>query len=80
VHRSIEILIGKLVTDEDFRQAFHRDPRQALQEASESGLALTDVEIQALLATDQSLWGRIASELDGRLEKASLRHAEERLP
>jgi hypothetical protein len=43
-------------------------------------LALTDVEIQALLATDQSLWGRIASELDGGLEKASLRHAEERLP
>jgi len=78
VQRSIEILIGKLATDEEFRLAFQRDPRATLDEASEWGLALTEFEVRALLATDQSLWERIADELDGRLQKASLKSSQER--
>ena len=73
MQRSIEILIGKLATDEEFRRAFLRDARGTLDEASEWGLALTEFEVRALLATDQSLWDRIADELDGRLQKASLK-------
>ena len=73
MQRSIEILIGKLATDEEFRAAFLRDPRRTLDEASEWGLALTEFEVRALLATNQSLWDRIADELDGRLQKASLK-------
>ena len=75
MQRSIEILIGKLATDEEFRNAFRRDPCGTLDEASAWGLALTEFEIRALLATDQSLWDRIADELDGRLQKASLRNS-----
>ena len=75
MQRSIEILIGKLATDEEFRNAFRRDPRATLDEASMWGLALTEFEVRALLATDQSLWDRIADELDGRLQKASLRNS-----
>ena len=77
MQRSIEILIGKLATDEEFRNAFRRDPRATLDEASEWGLALTEFEVRALLATDLSLWDRIADELDGRLQKASLRNSYE---
>jgi len=72
VHRSIEILIGRLVTDEDFRAAFRRDPRTALANASMWGLELTAGEVVALLATDRTLWDRMAKELDARLQKASL--------
>jgi hypothetical protein len=75
VQRSIEILIGRLATDEEFRLAFERDPEATLREASEWGLDLTAFELSALLATDPSLWNRIADELDGRLQKASLRRS-----
>jgi hypothetical protein len=73
VQRHIELLIGRLVTDEDFRREFRRDPRKALSEAEKWGIALTAIEVNALLATDQSLWERIALELDSRLQKASFR-------
>ena len=74
MQRSIEILIGKLVTDEDFRRAFQRDPTATLQLASDWGLALSQYEIRALLSTDQSLWDRVADEIDARLQKASLKN------
>jgi hypothetical protein len=73
VQRHIELLIGRLATDEDFRRAFKRDPNQTLTEAAEWGLALSAVEVTAILATDQTLWERIASELDCRLQKASFK-------
>ena len=73
VHRSIEILIGRLVTDEEFRLAFQRDPRGALTHASAWGLELTRGEMSALLDTDHQLWDRVAQELDARLQKVSLR-------
>lgn len=72
VQRHIELVIGRLVTDEDFRRAFQRDPRQTLGDAEKWGLSLSPVEVAALLATDRSLWDRIARELDARLQKASL--------
>lgn len=71
MQRHIELLIGRLVTDEDFRNAFRSDPRQALADAERYGLTLTAVEVEALLATDRSLWARIANEVDSRLRKAS---------
>ena len=73
MQRHIELLIGRLVTDEDFRRAFQNDPHKALSDAQQWGLALTPVEVSALLATDHTLWERIAIELDSRLQKASFR-------
>jgi uncharacterized protein YndB with AHSA1/START domain len=73
VQRSIEILIGRLVTDEDFRTAFRDDPRAALVNAGGRGLELSAGEVGALLVTDHTLWDRVARELDSRLQKASLR-------
>ena len=73
MHRHIEVLIGRLATDEDFRHAFQRDPQRTLSDAAAWGLALSQIEVSALLATDQTLWERIAVELDSRLQKASLR-------
>lgn len=73
VQRHIELLIGRLATDEDFRLAFRRDPQRTLNDAVAWGLALSEVEVTAILATDQTLWDRIAQELDSRLQKASFR-------
>jgi len=74
VQRSIEILIGKLITDEEFRRAFQRDPRATLELAVDWGLDLSQYEVRALLSTDQGLWDRMADELDARLQKASLKN------
>jgi hypothetical protein len=73
LHRSIEIVIGRLITDEEFRRSFREDPHGTLATAGAWGLTLSPSEVRALLATDASLWERVAGEVDERLQKASLR-------
>ena len=70
--RSIEILIGKLLTDESFRQAFLRNHSTVLQAFSETGHELTSLEIAAFMATPKRLWNDFAAQLDPRLQKANL--------
>ena len=71
--RSIEMVIGRLVTDEEFRETFLSDPHRALGELLERGTHLTHAEIGALIDTDSTLWGRVAEQIDQRLQKASLK-------
>lgn len=78
--RSIEILIGRLMTDEAFRFAFRRDAMTALAEFTESGYELTPVEIAALCATPAGIWEQVATYVDPRLQKVSLRGRPEEEP
>lgn len=71
--RTIETLIGRLITDEDFRTEFLKDPERVLTSLSERGAALSRVEIAAVLNTDPALWARMADAIDPRLQKASLK-------
>ena len=70
--RSIEIVIGRLVTDEAFREAFAADRVRALRTFTDAGYDLTPLEIAALLATPSALWQQVAEHIDPRLQKASL--------
>ncbi len=70
--RSVELLIGRLVTDEGFRAMFVRNPAATLTQFVEWGYELTSLEIAALEATDFGLWTRTAQQVDPRLQKASL--------
>ncbi len=72
MHRSVEILIGRLVTDDEFRAQYRRDPCAVLASVGRLGLELTAGEVRALLDTDLSLWDRVAGEIDARLRKARL--------
>jgi hypothetical protein len=72
--RIVEMLIGRLITDEQFRSEFLENPEQTLLTLNERGLELSRTEIAALIATDPTLWGRAAEELDRRLQKASLKN------
>jgi len=69
--RSVEILIGRLITDEAFRTAFSKDPSAIFTRFTESGHELTRLEIAALMATHADLWARVAEQIDPRLQKAS---------
>ena len=68
--RSIEILVGCLVTDEEFRRRFVCEPHETIRLMRQRGLELTTAEIDALLAAPITLWEGLAA----ALEKASLKH------
>ena len=70
--RSVESVIGRLVTDDAFRAMFLRDPAAALTQFIECGYELTSPESAALQAIDRSLWTRTADQIDPRLQKVSL--------
>lgn len=70
--RNVEVLIGRLITDEAFRAKFIRDPAAALTQFIERGYELTPLEVAALEATDPELWNRTAEQIDPRLQKAYL--------
>jgi hypothetical protein len=70
--RVVEILIGRLVTDEAFRSEFLGDPDVVLRDLRNRGLELSPTEIAALVATDRSVWTVAADRLDPRLQKSCL--------
>jgi hypothetical protein len=70
--RSIEILVGRLITDEAFRAAFSRNRSLALQGFQQAGYELTTTEIAAVLATSSAVWTTAAEQLDPRLQKSLL--------
>jgi hypothetical protein len=71
--RTIELLIGRLITDEQFRTDFLSDPEKTLVALCDYGLELSKTEIAALVSTDPTLWARTADAIDPRLQKASLK-------
>ena len=69
--RLIELLIGRLITDERFRAEFLDDPENTLQGLCKRGLELSRTEMAALINTDPALWSRTADAIDPRLQKVS---------
>jgi hypothetical protein len=72
--RTIELLIGRLITDEEFRADFLSHPEKTLVALCDHGWELSRTEIAALVATEPALWARTADALDPRLQKASFRN------
>jgi hypothetical protein len=71
--KNVELIIGKLATDEEFRRLFQTDRERVIQGEMERGTELTRSEVAALFATDISVFDRVAETLDPRLQKASLK-------
>jgi hypothetical protein len=63
------MVVGRLVTDAEFRETFRNDPHRALGRLLERGVHLTYVEIAALIATDSTLWDSVAEEMDRALRQ-----------
>lgn len=70
--RGIEILIGRLITDEAFRCTFCNDASATLASFIETGHELTPTEIAALTTTSPAVWTLVSEQIDPRLQKASL--------
>lgn len=62
--RSVEQVIGKLASDEEFRHRFEGNRLSALNEVIAGGLPLTPVEIRALAELDLAACEWFARRLD----------------
>ncbi len=73
-HRTIERIIGRLLTDEELRLKFTRFPKRTLAELGEQGWELNRVEVDALLTMEVRLWSDVARDrIDPRLQRCSLK-------
>jgi hypothetical protein len=72
MHKNVETLIGRLVTDPELRRRFSKDPAGVLRELRDQGFELTDVEREALASTDPDAIRLFAEALDRRIRKATL--------
>jgi hypothetical protein len=70
---NVERIVGRLVTDEEFRRAFHEDPERVVRGLADRAFELTRAEVETLIALDPNTLEQFADSLDPRLQKASLR-------
>jgi hypothetical protein len=71
--KCVEIVIGRLVTDETLRTRFLADPEGTLLSLRDAGLDLNPVEIEALLQMPAGAWDAMAGWIHPRLQKIALR-------
>jgi DNA-binding NarL/FixJ family response regulator len=69
----VQLVIGKLITDEEFRRHFQAHGAECLHVLRRRGIELDDTDIAALVGTDPSLWARTATRIDHRLRKSVTR-------
>jgi len=67
--QGVERALGKLLTDEAFRERFFTNPETASWEA---GLALSAIELEALSRLSHEALARFSEGLDKRISRASL--------
>lgn len=71
--RTIERVIGRLLTDEELRHEFIRSPSRTVADLNDQGWELSRLEVDALLAIEIGLWSEVAARIDPRLQRCSLR-------
>jgi hypothetical protein len=70
-HKTVQLIIGRILTDEPFRDRFVADPDGTLSSLSDIGYDLTRVEIDALAKTSQRLWEQGPLWIDDRLKRCA---------
>jgi len=71
--KTVQSIVGRLMTDEEFRLRFLSDPLDVLNALRDQGIDLTTGEIEALLRTDRSFWTDAARRIHPNLQRSSLR-------
>jgi hypothetical protein len=71
--KTVQLVMGRLLTDEDLRLRFLERPFETLVELREQGYDLTADEIDALVRSDSEVWPSMARRIHPRLQRCSLR-------
>ena len=69
--RDVEKLLGKILTDDEFRESFFPVGRQSFEVAAMHGLELTAVERSALSSLRSRAFEFLARSLDPRISRCS---------
>ncbi len=67
--KTVQLVIARLLTDEEVRAQFLLDPVATLAAFCDQGFELTGDEIDALLETDRELWSSAAARISPRLQR-----------
>lgn len=67
--KNVEIVIGRLATDETLRTRYLADPAATLASLREAGLVLNPAEAEALLEIPEEAWLALAAAIHPRLQK-----------
>ena len=70
--RTVQLIIGQILTDEEFCSDFLQRPVDTLRALRERGVELTNLELEALVQTDRRFWLIGAEWIDGRLQRCRL--------
>jgi DNA-binding CsgD family transcriptional regulator len=71
----VQIVIGRLLTDEAFRRQFEQCRRECLASVCGHGIDLDRTEIAALVEADARVWTDMASQIDRRLWQTARQEA-----
>jgi len=71
--KCVEIVIGRLATDETLRTRFLADPARTLDSLREAGFDLNPGEIEALLEMPIEAWPAMAGWVHPRLQKIAMK-------
>jgi hypothetical protein len=71
--KTVQFVIGWLLTDEDLRRRFVEQPRETLAEIREQGYEMTIDELDALARSAPPAWPRMAQHIHPRLQRCRLR-------
>jgi hypothetical protein len=70
--KTVQLIIGQILTDEEFRSDFLEGPMETLMSLRDRGFELTNVEVDALTQTDRRFWAVGAEWIDTRLQRCRL--------
>ena len=71
--KTVQLLMGRLLTDEELRARFTNHPLETLTALREQGFELTPDEIAAFVQSDPEMWPSMAKRIHPRLQCCSLR-------
>ena len=77
--KTVQLMIGRLLTDEDLRLQFVERPRETLADLRDQGFELTNDEIDALARSDPKMWPSVARRIHPRLQRCRLRARKEKV-
>ena len=70
--KAVELVIGRLATDEGARARFRRAPRDTVASLASGAQTLTTLEAEALAAIDTGALERFADAIDPRLQRVAV--------
>jgi len=70
--KTVQLIIGQILTDEEFRSDFLERPIETLTSLRDRGYELTNVEVDALVRTDRRFWAVGSEWVDQRLQRCRL--------